>query len=167
MTPKQKKIIIAVVVLLVVFLVVLYGHVIYFTFHTAPSVRKKMINHYSNDKNYVEVQARITETPKPYYKGNKWVFISVEFIGEVDKHFKNNSARGFEMPLSDYDIMVSNGVDFEDREAVYKFLASPMIWWDGGQPFAIAVFSADGKTTYLDYETGKKNLLYYIKNDMD
>lgn len=164
MTSKQKKIIIAVVVLLVVFLVVPYGHAIYFTFHTAPSVRKKMVNYYSNDNSYVEVHARITETPK---KGSNYVYIKVEFVGQIDKGFISNRARGFDMPVSDYDIMVSNGFDFEDREAVYKVLASPAIWWDGGQPFAVAVFSEDGQTVYLDYETGKKNLLYYIKNDMD
>ncbi|MDE7107392.1 MAG: hypothetical protein K2O39_03630 [Clostridiales bacterium] len=164
MTPKQKKIVSAVVVLFVVFIIAFFGFIIYITFNTSPTVRKKMINHYSNYNSYVEVYVRIPETPK---KGSELVHIGVEFIGENADRFTKNGFGGFCMPASNYDVMVSNGFNFEDTETVYKFLASPAIWWDGGQPFAVAVFSEDDSTVYLDYETGKKNLLYYIKNDMD
>ncbi|MDE5593500.1 MAG: hypothetical protein K2I75_06170 [Clostridiales bacterium] len=163
---RKNKICIIVAVIAIVGMIVGFGFIIYYNFHTSPSVRKKMVNHYSDDNSYVVVYAKIASTPPKPNVGDQFWF-EVEFIGEIDESFIKNSARGFYMPAADYDIMVSNGLDFKNRETVYKFLASPWIWWDGGQPFAVAVFSEDGQTVYLDYETGKNNLLYYIKNDLD
>ncbi len=164
MTKSQKTTIIVVSVVAALLIALIAVIIYYYAFATSPVVRKKMIVYYENDDSYTEVYAKIVDPPQA--SDGKGVFIGVEFVGDVDSEFTANGAEGFSMPQTDYNSLIENGVDFDNTETVYKFIASPRIWWNGGQPFAVAMYSEDGQTVYLDYDTGKADLLYYIENVM-
>lgn len=167
LTHQQKVVIIVLSITIPVIIIGMFGIFFYFTLNTSPTARRKMLLFYSDDSSYTEVSVTLTnndrlQTPPQNKQGQ--FYIGVEFNNPDDKNIFDIGS-GFAFPATVYDVLIANGMDFSDGVKC-KITASPRIWWDGGTPFAVAIKSADGRTTYLDYETGKASLLYYIENDM-
>lgn len=164
---KKEKIIVAAVILLIVGVLVGFGVIFYYyLFATSPSKRKKMIKYYSDNNNYIEVGVTLRDTEKLQNKPNgEWFYIRVEFNDPKDKD-KFDVGSGFEFPVADYNVLKDNGFEFNDGVKCVV-TAAPRIWWDGGTPFAVGIKSEDGQTEYLDFDTGKNNLLHYIKDILD
>ena len=165
LTRKQKISIAIAAILIVGFLVGIGFILYYYLVGTSPTVRKKMVEYHENDENYFDVCAKIT-SPTPYKYNDPCVSVAVEFVGGDNGVFTDNEAGGLKMPLTNYNAIVENGLDTSDGEAVYRFTVAAGSWYGQVYSYAVAVYSEDGEAVYLDYETGKADLLYYIKNDM-
>ena len=166
MNLTRKQIVsITIAAIIVAAVIVGFGFIFYYyLFGTAPNVRKSMLNYCENDDNYFEVYAKIT-SPDAYKYNDPCVSISVEFVGGEDEIFTEKKITGLGMPLSNYNAMIASGLDTEDGETVYRFVLSAGSWYGQIYSYVVAVYSEDGDTVYLDYETGKANLLYYIKKE--
>ena len=150
----------------------------WFMFPTTPSVRRKIYNEYLDDSKYETISGTATIS---VWGDDGYVFINIT----PDEEFlqaRPDYTPGYVLP---YEIDSVNGeylkttnfnevlTDFETNEYGYKIYTLPgtvtivvnnSIWWDGDKPNLISI-EIDG-TTYLDYETGKANLLDYVQNVM-
>lgn len=136
-------------------------------FAIKPWERKKLYEYYSDNANYIRVKGKITYNNAAYEKR----YLSIEIdeeqyrkeYGEFlpDNYWHNNS---FEIERENENILLKNGFyDHLNADTEAEFITSFYIWWDGWDFPIVGV--KIGETTYLDYETGKTNLLYCIKNE--
>ena len=153
---KGMKIRIAVVVIIFSAVIVGLGVIIYYyIFATSPIARKKMIAYYENDDNYQTVEC--SELVLPQGASDELIIIHAE---PVDGGMSESETCEFAFPNAAYALMQDAGFV---GDAAYRIVYAPAIWWDGGYPFAIGVYSRDGETVYLDSVAGKELLLVYIR----
>ena len=182
MTKKIKIIIsISVVITFVIIFVFFFG-MFWMMCHTSKSARKLMYNHYSDDANYVTiygdaffktdygdgmtvtitlseecVQALNQNQDKRVYTTEKSYSYVIYEINH--KALKEN---GFYGALDE--VIRDNNTTYYRADKPITLTIDESIWWDGGTPVAVSVTVGD--TCYLDFDTGKANLLYYVQNIM-
>lgn len=148
----------------------------WFLFPTSPRVRQMIYDEYSDDTKYVTIYG----TAKLYVlDNNDYVFVDIypddEFL-QTHTQYKAGYAHSYEIDSVNNDYLKNNGfyeslTEFEIGDSgeyalngTVTLVVNESIWWDGDEPNLISI-DING-TTYLDYETGKANLLYYVQNVM-
>ena len=152
-------------------------------FAVKPWERKKLYKYYSNDENYIAIQGNIRSCK--YYEDGR-VSFTIEFnqeclenLGEEVKRFmflNDEPVAAFKTAAKNQQILLENNFYelFEELNPTQggvfilnytvELITSPKIWWDGWSPVFVGV--KVGEQIYLDYETGKTNLLDWIQNDL-
>lgn len=183
MTKKKK---ITIIALSVIGGIVLLGGTVafiiftgfWFLFPTSPKVRQIIYDEYSDDAKYVTISG----TAKLHVLENSdYVFVELypddEFF-QTHTNYRADYVPSYEVDSVNNEYLMNNGfyeslTEFElgnRGEKIYSLNGTVMlvvnesIWWDGDKPNLISI-DING-TTYLDYETGKANLLYYVQNVM-
>lgn len=132
-----------------------------------PWERKKLYNYYSVDSNYVTVKGKIVK--------DKWAdetFFSVQIDVEAyrDKYDEWRMGNYVDRPYFEIrgwsiEVLEENGFFDVMEEKEFEVITSFYIWWDGWNFPIVGIRSEE--TIYLDYETGKENLLNWIQNDLN
>ena len=150
----------------------------WFMFPTTPRVRQLIYDTYSNDDGYVTISGTGTLTVCGS-EGDLYVKITPyeEFL-QAHPNYTPGYALTYEIDSVNSEYLKTTNfheilTDYETNEYGSKIYKLPgtvtltvnnSIWWDGDYHNLISI-EVDG-TTYLDYETGKANILYYVQNVM-
>lgn len=132
---------------------------------TTPWLRKHMVEHYSDESNYIQLSGKITEVAGPYESRYWLVKISVS-SSEADSFPSDRYPGWYLIPLTSYEELQANAFPWEDNETEYLFTSAWGYWWDDFNYPLISVTSPDGETVYLSFEDGKHNYLDYVENIM-
>ena len=145
------------------------------TCHTLPSTRKEIYNYYSNAE-FVNAYGTIEELNGNYISvelDREWVNTLSESEKRAYGIYNDNLNLTYIFPPKSVAILQNNGLwailsldengNISDK-TTFTFIIDNSIWWDGGRPFAVGLATDD--TVYLDFDTGKSNLLDYVQNEM-
>lgn len=149
----------------------------WFLWPTTPRVRQLIYNEYADDSKYITITGTATVS---VWGDDGYAYINItpdeEFLQSHTNYtpgvlpYEIDSVNGEYLRTTNFHEILT---DFETEKYGYKIYTLPdtvtltvnnSIWWDGDKPNLISI-EVDG-TTYLDYETGKANLLYYVQNVM-
>lgn len=147
---------------------------------TSSRQRAKMCSYYSNDDNYVEVSGTMRSCH--LNQGNHiklTILFDEESVSQNKDFYKQfislSMTTGVIVGYSEI-VLIDNGFYALFVNPDYETEAKPMpeeqvtiitclkMWGDGWDPVIVSVKVGD--TVYLDFETGKANLLDWVQNDM-
>lgn len=149
--------------------------------------RARIYAYYSNDDNYVEVYGKLVYNTEGLDGNSAWhIMFDEEFISENQELYnrwfagKNPQGVGCEIIDKNHTVLLENGFydllldESEiDKTAEYPALIEEKIYivtsysaYTGPWTCRPAVEVRVGDTVYLDYETGKANVLEWIQNDL-
>jgi len=185
MMSKKKKIaiitvsVVAGVVLIVGIILFIIFTGFWFLLPTSPEVRQLIYDEYADDTKYVTIygtaELHVSEQHNyAYFKINldseclqthtQYQRADNTYLYDIDS--VNNDylkTTDFYESLTEFEIDDS-GEKIYQLNGTVTLIVNESIWWDGDKPNLVS-FDVNG-ITYLDYETGKSNLLYYVKNVM-
>ncbi len=178
---KKAKIIISVSVISAhVFLFIFIFSMFWMMCHTSKSVRKDMYNHYSDDATYLTVygdayfstgygdgmSVTITLTEECVQTLNQK---QDKITFETDKAYRYSIYEANRKALEDNGFYGVLNEVIKDNNTTYYRVDKPVTLIindrrDARTPVAVSVTVGD--TCYLDFKTGKANLLYYVQHIM-
>ena len=149
-----------------------------FLLPTAPKVRQLIYDEYADNTKYVTIYGTAKLCVSEEYS---YSYVSIYLDEECLKthtQYRADYAYKYEIDSVNNDYLKSTDFyksltecEIGDRgEKIYllnnrvTLIVNESIWWDGDEPNLISI-DING-TTYLDYETGKANLLHYVQNVM-
>ena len=143
-------------------------------FSVKPWERERMYNYYTQDSIYFSVWGEMKVYFDDYEDGRASCIAYLEEEGLI-KRFMQETAADFLVVNKNQKILEESGFyknlekagigQNEQRSPVIKIMQSPKIWFDGWEPVLVSVEMGD--VVYLDYKTGKANLLDWIENDLN
>ncbi len=151
-------------------------------FSVKPWERERMYNYYTQDSIYFSVWGEMKVYFDDYEDGRaRWIInfneSCIAYLEEegLIKRFMQETAADFLVVNKNQKILEESGFyknlekagigQNEQRSPVIKIMQSPKIWFDGWEPVLVSVEMGD--VVYLDYKTGKANLLDWIENDLN
>ena len=147
--------------------------------------RAEIYTYYSNDDNYFKLTGFLVDNYLDRIGNAGWfIMFDEDFIAEnpeLCEKFSNYNPLGAPGKIvnKSQNILIENGfydllIDTE-HENIYPqteplieeritIITNQKMWWEGWDAVIVAV--SVGDTVYLDFETGKANLLDWIQNDL-
>ncbi|MDE7453063.1 MAG: hypothetical protein K2N22_01490 [Clostridia bacterium] len=149
--------------------------------YTPKSVRQKIYNYYADDKNYLTLYGDVFFCVQDY---NALLRVTVNLSEECvqtlnregKKKYEANKNYSYYFNAANRDVLTENGFNevlnevINDYSVKYYRVDKPvtLIVSEGFRiktdPTVVSVTAGD--TCYLDFETGKANLLYYVQHVM-
>lgn len=103
-----------------------------------------MLEYYSNDSNYETLEVRVITLDDK--------FMEVEFLSDVHEHYTYAPFHLIDLP--DLHTQLASG-------DVITIITAPRFFWDNYRIPIVGITKDD--TVYLEFATGKQNLLNYIE----
>lgn len=149
-------------------------------FPTSQSIRNKMCDYYNNPSNYETVYGKA----QILFYDRQTILINVTIDegylqdNPNGSNLKPNQIYQYEFIESNSKIITDNGIEeafgittvndygvkVTEITQTVSVIVTNAIWWDGGTPFAVGL--SIGDKDYLEADTGKGNLINYIKYEM-
>ena len=137
------------------FLVVLFLSSCFF------SDKERALKVYKDSKNFIEVECSISQVSEDG-EGNIILLLeNIECLTPDKNPYKSYYCI---IVPKNKDILNENDFIYSDENKSYRIIFCPCIMWDGGLCHILSI--SDEETVYLDYDSGIKNVLDWIKNDM-
>lgn len=121
--------------------------------------KERAIKVYSNSNNFVEVECNISGASEND-EGDVILLLNNIVCLTPDKNPYNSYY--CIIILKNKEILNNNKFAYNDENKLYKVTFCPCIMWDGGLCHILSI--SDEETVYLDYESGKNNVLDWLES---
>ncbi len=106
--------------------------------------KKRMLEYYSDDLNYETLEVKVNSIEEEY--------MEVEFLYDVHVHYTYSPFRLIDMPTLHTKVKCGD---------IINIIVAPRYFWDSYNIPIVGITKDD--VVYLEFETGKQNLLDYIE----
>ena len=171
MTKKKRNIIIIVSVFApaVMVAVPILGLLLFLTYSEKLETLRAL-KYYVNDQSYIQIVAQIDQAEESYnsYWGSSYLEIRLKYDGNYrDLRY----AEAFDIIVPNVNVLKENGFIAEPGEKYYKITVGRRTISDGPNMLMahpiVALSELDDDKVYLDFKTGKINLISFIQTKMN